>query len=156
MIFSRVWPLNFCFTSSYYVVAIKISNQEKWFRELFYQVFFLALFHLWSSWGGIYSEQMVTALCKVAETAIAYKFVLMFISFWGIFFLIRIDTPLEALCPIVFCFFLILFSLIQWFPWFLGFFEYLGFLFWGAFLALFPLIQICFQFLLMRFLIYIY
>ena len=49
------------------------------------------------SWGGIYSEQMVTVLCGVA---IACKLVLMLILFWGISFLIRIDTPPEALSGI--------------------------------------------------------
>ena len=51
-------------------------------------------------WGGIFNEQIVTVLCRVAETAIACKWVLMLILFWGISFLIRIDIPPEALCPV--------------------------------------------------------
>ena len=90
-----------CFTSPYYVVAIKISNQDKWFRELIYQVIsFLFL----RSWVGIY-EQMETVLCKVAKTAIACKWVLILILFWGMFFLIRIDTRPEAFCPVSVIFF---------------------------------------------------
>ena len=43
---------------------------------------------------------MEKVLCKVAETAFAYKWVLMLILFWRIFSLIRIDTPPEALCTV--------------------------------------------------------
>ena len=42
-----------------------------------------------------YSGQIEMVLCWVAETAIACKWVL--ILFWWVFFLIRIDTPPEAL-----------------------------------------------------------
>ena len=38
-------------------------------------------------------------LCKDAETAFACKWVLMLILFEGIFFLIKIDIPPEALWP---------------------------------------------------------
>ena len=77
--------------------SMKINGLESCFIKLFSSLLFKG------SWGRIYSEQMEKVLCKVAETAIAYKWVLMLISFWGKFFLIRIDTPAKALCPVPYC-----------------------------------------------------
>ena len=48
----------------------------------------------------MYIEQMAVVLCKVAEIATACSGVLMLILLWGMFFLIRIDTPPEALSPV--------------------------------------------------------
>ena len=47
----------------------------------------------------MYIEQIAVVLCKVAEIATACRGVLMLILLWGMFFLIRIDTPPEALSP---------------------------------------------------------
>ena len=42
----------------------------------------------------------MVVLCKVAKIAIACRGVLMLILLWGMFFLIRIDTPPKALSPV--------------------------------------------------------
>ena len=42
----------------------------------------------------------MVVLCKVAEIATACRGVLMLILLWGRFFLIRIDTPPEALSSV--------------------------------------------------------
>ena len=52
-----------------------------------------------SSLGGIYIEQILTALCSIALMATAWMFVVIFILLCGISFWIRTDTPPEALPP---------------------------------------------------------
>ena len=48
------------------------------------------------SCGGIYNEQIFFFLCKVASKAISWRLVLRLVLFWGMSFLIRIETPPEA------------------------------------------------------------
>ena len=95
--FSKIWPLLFVILLSYIILwllksAIKINGLGSCSIRLFNSFSFIG------SWDGIYSEQMVKVLCRVAETAIACKWVLMLILFRGISFIIGIDTPPEALC----------------------------------------------------------
>ena len=61
----------------------------------------LILLSFMASWGGIYIAQILIVLCKVSLTAIAWKWVLKWILLWGMSFLIRIETPPEALWPVL-------------------------------------------------------
>ena len=52
-----------------------------------------------SSLGGIYIEHIFTALCSMVLMVTAWIYVFMFTLLCGVSFLIRTDTPPEALHP---------------------------------------------------------
>ena len=72
------------------------SNSSKWSLGICYISLFILVSLMWSC-GGMWMLQMFIGLCRVVLTAITWRLESTCIWCWGMSFLTRIDTSLEAL-----------------------------------------------------------